>query len=331
VTVSLRHDQGVPVDALLERARRLPGVTHVAMANAVPLASSGPETIVAVDAAGSRTTRAERAIVTPDYFTMFGVALRRGRALDARDGASAARVALVNDLVASRLWPRGDDLGAQVWIDGVAHEIVGRVAARASMALSTPSAAVYLPLAQEATPPGRLELVVRTDGDARRLVAPLREALAGAHGASVLRVLTLRDVQIVAGEEILATAFPMVPLISTAILLAATGIYGVLAFATTRRAREIALRIALGASRRDVAWLVASQAVRLVLIGGLCGLGVTWLLTRLAQGAGGVFDGPGWQAFAAPGALLGAIALLAAWIPARRAVRLDPAVLLRES
>lgn len=331
IAARVSGEAGLPFETLLERARRMPGVRNAALSNSVPMAASGPDAIIGVDVAGTLTITAERAIVSPDYLALVGLPVRRGRALPHQDGSASARVALVNDIVAQRLWPAGGEIGRQIYVDGVAHEVVGRVAARAETALGRPRATLYVPLAQMTPAPTHLEVVVLSAGDASRIAAPLRAALASAPGTRVLRLATLRDVQRVAGEEILATVFPLLPLIATAVLLAATGIYGVLAFAMSRRARELAVRLALGASRRDIVSLVAAQGLRLVGAGAVCGIGATWLLTRAAQGAGGVFDRPGWATFGAAGILLAVIGIAATWLPARRAMRLDPAAVLRQS
>jgi putative ABC transport system permease protein len=114
-------------------------------------------------------------------------------------------------------------------------------------------------------------------------------------------------------------------------LLTMAGIYGVLAFAVTRRSRELAVRMAIGATGRDVVQLVAAHSVRLVMTGALVGVGVMWGLTRLLRasgGAGSAFD-PTWIAFVMPFAIVAVIAALATWLPSRRARRIDPAVLLR--
>jgi ABC-type antimicrobial peptide transport system permease subunit len=111
------------------------------------------------------------------------------------------------------------------------------------------------------------------------------------------------------------------------------GIYGVLAFTVTRRSREMALRLAIGASRVDLLRLVAAESARLVLIGTVCGVGATFVLSRLARaaGGGGSMIDPDWVSFLTPVAILVLIGGVATWIPSRRALGLDPSVLLRSS
>ena len=112
-------------------------------------------------------------------------------------------------------------------------------------------------------------------------------------------------------------------------MLTAAGIYGVLAFAIARRLREIAIRLTLGATRADVIRIVASHALVLASSGTALGVGLTFWLTRMAQGVGGVFDAPGPAAFLVPVLMMVVLTMLSTWLPARRAARVDPAVLLR--
>jgi ABC-type antimicrobial peptide transport system permease subunit len=133
------------------------------------------------------------------------------------------------------------------------------------------------------------------------------------------------------GQEMLVGTAPLVPLIAIGTLLTTTGIYGVLAFAIARRSKELALRIAIGASARDLIRLVSAHSLRLVAIGTVLGIAAMFGLTQIVRaggGAGSPFD-PTWPAFAIPVAIVVAIGALATWIPSRRAMRINPAVLLR--
>jgi ABC-type antimicrobial peptide transport system permease subunit len=112
-------------------------------------------------------------------------------------------------------------------------------------------------------------------------------------------------------------------------LLTAAGIYGVLAFAVSRRATELAVRVAVGARGTDLLRLVAAHSLRMLGLGTAIGIALTYALTRVAQGRGGVFDSPGWQAFVVPMALIFAIGTIATLIPMRRALKINPSNLLR--
>src|SRR5207249_3762275 len=130
---------------------------------------------------------------------------------------------------------------------------------------------------------------------------------------------------------ILVGTAPFVPLIAIGMLLTAAGIYGVLAFAIARRSKELAVRVAIGATGRDLVELVAGHSARLVAIGLLLGVAATYALRQIGRATGGggsIFDAR-WQAFAIPVLIVLSIGALATWIPSRRAVKINPAVLLR--
>jgi putative ABC transport system permease protein len=133
------------------------------------------------------------------------------------------------------------------------------------------------------------------------------------------------------GQEILVGTAPLAPLIAIGMLLTTAGIYGVLAFAIVRRSRELAVRVAIGATRRDLVALVAGHSLRLVSMGTVLGVGGTLglaAIVRASGGAGGVFDA-GAMAFVIPLVLIVATAIVATWVPSRRVLKINPAVLLR--
>jgi hypothetical protein len=177
-----------------------------------------------------------------------------------------------------------------------------------------------------------MQFVVRVDGEPMMLAETVRRELTAlAQGNIVSHVISLGEIVRIGSSELAATALPLAPLVAIAMLLTAAGVYGVLAFAVARRSTELAVRAAVGAGRGDLVRLVAFQSARVVAAGLLAGVGSTFALTRLAQGSGGVFDAPGWQAFAAPMAIVTLIGAMATWWPARRAMRTDPARLLRST
>jgi ABC-type antimicrobial peptide transport system permease subunit len=123
-----------------------------------------------------------------------------------------------------------------------------------------------------------------------------------------------------------------VPLITIGLLLTVSGVYAVLAFAVARRSKEFALRTALGASSHDIVQLVTTHSLRLILIGSAFGVALTFALTRVVRasgGAGSMFDTPGWPAFAVPMLIMLGVGAIATWIPSLRALRAQPATLLR--
>jgi ABC-type antimicrobial peptide transport system permease subunit len=144
--------------------------------------------------------------------------------------------------------------------------------------------------------------------------------------ANVTEVLTT------GGQETLAGTAPLVPLIVVGIALTSVGVYAVLAFAVARRSKELAARVAMGATRRDITRIVATLTCRLIGIGSLLGTGATFALSRFVRasgGAGSKYDTPSWPAFVLPALILTGVGLLAMWIPSRRALRIEPATLLR--
>ncbi|HMC77976.1 MAG TPA: FtsX-like permease family protein, partial [Vicinamibacterales bacterium] len=163
-------------------------------------------------------------------------------------------------------------------------------------------------------------------------VLPLRrQAAEGAPGSVVTTAYTFDQIRDVGSKEVLVGTAPLVPLIAIGTLLTTAGIYGVLAFAITRRSRELAVRMAIGATGGDVVRLVAGQSIRLVGIGAAFGIAVTFGLSRVvraAGGAGSVFDPP-LHVFVWPVVAVLVIGMVATWVPSRRALRINPAVLLR--
>jgi ABC-type antimicrobial peptide transport system permease subunit len=189
---------------------------------------------------------------------------------------------------------------------------------------------VFTPFAQLQPPPKEADVMVRASGDPVPLTQTVRRELAGIGGSvTVAGVTTIDQIKQIIGQEIIVGTFPLFPLIATGMLLTAAGLYGVLAFAVSRRATELAVRIAVGATGRDLLRLVAVHSLRMLGIGSAIGIGLTFALTRVAQGRGGVFDSPGWQAFVVPMLLILVIGTIATLIPMRRALKINPTVLLR--
>jgi putative ABC transport system permease protein len=205
------------------------------------------------------------------------------------------------------------------------------VAGFTTLVLRPPRPAFYLPLAQ-AQSLDRLHFIVRTTGDPAPLTNTLRREVRDVGPAEAIAgVSTIDAILDIGSRELMVGVFPMAPLIATGLLLTAAGVFSVLAFAVARRANELAVRIAIGANRADLLRLVALQSARLVCLGTLLGIAATLALTRLAQGTGGVFDTPGWQAFVIPMIVVLTIGVCATWVPLRRALAINPATLLRAS
>lgn len=324
---------GIQPSAVLDRVRFLPGVAAAEVSTTVPYLAIGPYRQASSDPGTSAPTAVRGGAVGPEYFSTLNVRMRAGRAFADADTAGGEPVAIVNDVLATQFWPGEGPpsaLGRQVWIDGRPHTVVGVVTGYAMTAIVPPRPAVFTPFAQLQPPPKRAEFMVRAGGDPLPLTETVRREIAAMGGSvTVAGVSTIDQIIRIIGQEIIVGTFPLFPLIATGMLLTAAGIYGVLAFAVSRRATELAVRVAVGATGRDLLRLVAAHSLRMLGLGSAIGVALTYALTRIAQGRGGVFDSPGWQAFVVPMVIILIIGAIATLIPMRRALRINPTTLLR--
>ena len=275
---------------------------------------------------------AERIAITPDYFAALDVPLRAGRTFSDAEMSGSARVVIINETLGRQLGTDRAAVDGRIILGNQTYEVVGVVAGYKNGPMGEPAPRVYLPFSRDPKP-ARVQFVVRATHDPRVLVQNVRQELRHLGGAYVVpSAFVLNDVIAVGAAEIVAFALALSPLLGIGIFLTATGIFGVLAFAVARRAKELALRVALGAGRREIARQVVTQTLRLLAVGATLGVAVRFGLTRVAGAAGGggsSFGTPGWQAFAVPVAIVLSVGALATWIPARRALRIDPAMLLK--
>jgi predicted permease len=332
MTAAIENRAGVPPGPVLDILSHLPGVASAAAATALPYAGGGRQEQVAADAGGANGVLASRSTISPAFFSTLGVAIRAGRSFSTAD-SPANRTAIVNETLSRRL---GIAVGHKIWIGQAPYDVVGVVADYASNPSQArmPGLKVFLPLAPDARGPARLLFVIRAEGDPAPLVeAVRREARKAAPGTFVASAYTFDQFIRMASQEMLIGTAPLAPLIAIGTLLTAAGIYGVLAFALARRSRELAVRMALGATPRDVVRLVASHTVRLVVTGSALGIGVTFALARIVRasgGAGSLYD-PEAHVFVWPILAVLVIGAVATWVPSRRAVKINPAVLLRST
>ena len=324
------------VDAVLTRLRRTPGVRAAAASFTSPLAGA-PNRGLAIDGnpahSGSQGPSADFQVITPDYFEALGITLVRGRAFDDRDTENRPPVVIVNQTFADRFLPGLDPLTHTIAFGGERqHEIVGVVADARYRDLEQPAdPTFYVPLDQNDERWPFLSFTAWTEGDAAALGPVFREAMREADPNQPLsRVRTY--------DELLATA--MAPrrfntlvvgaFAVTALLLAAVGTFGVMAFSVASRTRELGVRAALGASPSDLRRMVLGQGAWLSAVAVVMGLTAAWLATRgMASLLYGVRPGDP-LTFTMVSATLAAVALLAVWIPARSATRIDPIAALRE-
>ena len=217
--------------------------------------------------------------------------MRAGRAFTDADTNASEAVAIVNDVLAEQLWPGAhaapqSGLGRQVWLEGKPVTVVGVVTGYSMTAIQPPRPALFTPFAQLPSPPESAPFMIRAAGDAAQLTQTVRRDLA-AMGVTVMGVTTIDQIKQIIGQEIIVGTLPLFPLIATGMLLTAAGIYGALAFAVSRSATELAVRMAVGATGRDPPRLVAAHSLRMLAVGTAIGIALTFALTRVAQGRGG--------------------------------------------
>jgi predicted permease len=270
--------------------------------------------------------------VTPGYFRTLRVPLVRGRLLEDRDATTAPAAVVLNEMAAQRLFPAGDELGQQIAFWGTRRTIVGVVGNERFHGLTeTAPIAAYIPLAQAPSRGGGGTLLVRTAGQPETLASAVRGAIAEVDPA--LAIFGMEPLTQTVSESIGTERFLMMLLLlfaALALVLAAVGIHGVVSYAVAQRTREIGIRLALGASPRTVRRLVMGQVARLT----LWGLGIGLLLgVGFSRSLGGLLFGVGTTdpaTYAGVMIVLGAVALLAAWLPLRRAMGVNPTVALRQ-
>ena len=312
------------VDAL----RRLSGVAAAGSAVVTPL--TGNTWTVPFERADRRVPAGQRApdvgwqAASGGYFAALRIPLRAGRLFDARDRPGGAPVVIISDAIRDRFFAGEDPVGRKIHLGDGPREIVGVVGSirRASLT-DDPAADLYFPEEQE--PPQATTIFIRTTGDPRAAVDPARTTLRAIEPLVVLReIQTLDDVarestQVTRLALWLLGAFAM-----SALALAAVGIYGVMSYSVKQRTREIGTRLALGATPANIVWLVMRDGVRVAGIGAIVGLAGGAIAARsLAALLYGTSPADP-LTLGASAAILFAVALLACYLPARRATRVDP-------
>lgn len=310
---------------LRERVERLPGVSAVSTAGFLPLAMGSSGDDIEVDGVEAPIQYVN---VDRGYFEVLRLPIVRGRPFDASDDERASRVAVVNETLARRHWPDGA-IGRTFRFRGEAVRVIGvaRDAKYANLSESTP-AFLYFPMAQAWNT--TQTLLVRTDGDAAAMAPALRAAVRELDPAVPPPTVTTleREAAVVLLPQRIAALVTGV-LGALGLVLAAVGLYGLMAYSAGRRTREIGIRMALGAHRADVLRLMVRHGVRLAATGVALGLLLAAAATRLlAQLLFGI-DPLDAVTFAGMSALFLAIALVASYLPARRAAAADPMAVLR--
>ncbi|MCI0336031.1 MAG: ABC transporter permease [Acidobacteria bacterium] len=324
---------------LIERLHTMPGVQGASASSSVMMEKVHNSGMFVIEGRPiePNAQRPELPIdsVTPEYFRMMGIPIVRGRSFAEQDGRDSLRVAIINETMARRFWPNEDPIGKRFkfgdrpesnnpWLTIVG--VVGdtkRQGLDASVRIES-----FLPHAQR--PTRGMEVVVRTADNPLAMARTVREAV-----WSMDKDLPLSEIQTVEemiGVRIAPRRFNMLLLglfAAVALLLAAVGIYGVMSYTVSQRTHEIGIRMALGAQIKDVLKLVLRQGMMLVLLGVTIGLISSFALTRLIEGLLFGVSATDPLTFAGIPILLAIVALLACYIPARRATKVDPVVSLR--
>ena len=328
---------------VLQRVENLPGVVAAGYSTSVPLSWKGgtsgfyPEGLTAP--IPGMAYDANHRQVSTNYLKAMNVPLRQGRYFESSDNAQSLPVVIINETMARQYWPGENALGRRLKIGDPNEpgkqwkEIVGIVADIRQMGIDEPvKAEMYLPYQQITDWPGYLprDLAIRTNGDTSNLAGPVRQIIREVDpDQPVSNVVTMAELL---GEEAAQRRMGMIMLAgfaALALLLASLGIYGVLAYFVTQHTNEIGVRQALGATPRNILFLVLQKGMVLTLAGVVIGLIAAFALTRLMSSLlfGVAAADP--LTFASVPLLLVLVALFACYIPARRATKVDPLVALR--
>ena len=327
------------VREVLRKAKELPGVKFAAVTNgnAVPLAGqrfSGPFTIENAASADPSLPTAEGAAVSTDYFQLMGTPLLKGRLFSDSDDLSATNVALINDALAQRYFPNQDPVGQRVRRGGRESKapwltIVGVVGNIKTASFERPAQPqIYSPILQN--PNYSMAVLLKTEQSPMSLAASLREQVRAVD--SSLPLFGERTMQDIVSDSLAQgrLAMQVVGLFGVlALLLASIGIYGVMAYSVNQRTREIGIRVALGASRGTIMRWILRQGLVLIAIGVGVGLLAAFALMRLLRTLLFGVATTDVVTYAALALVLAIVALLACYIPARRATKIDPLVALR--
>ena len=333
----------------LERIRSLPGVVAASSTCCVPLQielNAGFDIIGRPAGDKPSTGSGAWATVSAGYFDVFQIPLKRGRVFTDRDDATSPGVVVINERMAEEYWKNTDPLNDRLLIghgqtgnsgDDPPRQIIGIVADVRQSALNTaPKPMMYVPRAQipnstNATLSGVVPMswTVRTQRNTDALVKEIQEQVRQSTGLPVFNVHSMDEVvQLSTGQQQF-NALVMTVFGCAALLLAAIGIYGLMAYTVEQRTQEMGIRLALGAEATQLRNMVVRQGMGLALAGVVIGLAAAWGVSRLMESLlFGVKPRDPIVFVAVPAALI-AVALLSVWIPARRALRVDPAVSLR--
>ncbi len=322
-------------EQVLERVRTMPGVRSATLAHDLPLDFDGTGVFLVRESPNSREDdtayRVGIAAVMPAYFQTMGVRLLEGRDFSDHDAESQPRVAVVNQTLAQQTWPGEDPLGKRFNLPGLSEQIEvigiaqdGKYNSRGEQ----PTPFLYLPLRQMFRED--LTLIARTAGDPGSMISPVRQQIRDIdRTVAVFKAQTMTDHLGLTLFLPRTGAFFLSAFGALALFLAAIGLYGVISYAVSQRTQEVGVRVALGARRKDVLQMVIGQGFKFVVVGLTIGIAVAVGLTRFLSSF--LYDVSPTDpiTFAAVCGIFGLVALLACYVPARRATKIDPMMALR--
>ncbi|MFZ3382074.1 MAG: ABC transporter permease [Candidatus Acidiferrales bacterium] len=327
---------------VLDGVRALPGVESAALGNHVPLTDSHGRTDITIEGMAlpkpGSFPHPDTHAISADYIRTLGMVLERGRTFAEADNETSPAVALVNDKLARQFWPNDDPIGKRFmwgrfnpasntppkWVT-----VVGVVGDTKMYGLANPPRLeVYAPLQQD--PESDMDLLVKSPRDPSALTSEIRGVVAGVDKDQPVFAIATMDKIVSDGVSAPRLTLLLLGLFSAlALILAAIGIYGVISYSVAQRTHEIGVRMALGAQRADVLRMVLGQGGKIALAGIVIGMIAAFGLTRLMSGLLFSVSSADPATFAAVSALLVLVAIFACYIPARRAMRVDPIVALR--
>jgi putative ABC transport system permease protein len=322
----------------LERTATLPGVQAAGIVNHLPL--SGETTNVAFTIEGRAPVSAAEELyagyrsVSPDYFNVMGVPLKKGRGFTERDTAQALGAVVINETMAKRYWPNEDPIDKHLkqgdlqskapWLTVVG--VVGDV--RHSAINLEPRPEMYQPFPQE--PLRAMWLTVRTASDPKSLAPAVRSAILSVDkDQPVSNIRTMEELISDANFGRRTITVLLIVFAVLALILATMGIYGVLSYSVAQRKKEIGIRMALGAQGSDVLRMILKQGLKVVLLGVVIGVGLTLIATRFMSSLLYGVSGSDPVTLIGVSLFLGVVGVIACLIPARRATKLDPMHMLR--
>jgi putative ABC transport system permease protein len=323
-------------DNVRDRAAAMPGITAAAVSSStVPAFPYGTSTTFMIEGR-TDTVLAYNERITPQYFDVLRIPLRRGRQFTADDRFGYTPVMIVNEAMARALWPNEDPIGKRIGFQGPNpnwRTIVGVVADvtfpsfGAASSVDTPYE-VYQPLAQTGTV--AVNILLRTTQPTDVVAPELRKVVAGLDGdLPVFDVVTAQSIEArtTASFRLLGQVLGSFALLG--VVLAAIGIFGVVSYSTAQRSGELGMRMALGAQQSDVLWLVLKQGVALTIVGGVAGLIGGFGLSRVLASLMPRLPSPELVLVIGTAALMIVVAIAAMYIPARRASKISPMLVLR--